>query len=90
MSTLIRVMSPILNLLLYITLILMALTWTATHYPINISSIIGIWATNCLITPMEAELMDRCRRMREGHDSLCLRAFPKKNPILTHYMLSKK
>ena len=29
----------------------------------------------------------RNRNKREGYDSLCLRAFPKDNLILTHYML---
>ena len=37
---------------------------------------------------MYAELVGGNMRMREVHDSLCLRAFPKDNIILTHYMLS--
>ena len=66
----------------------MGLTWPITLYPINITSIVGIWKTDCLIPPVNAELMGRNRRKKEGHYSLCLRDFPKENLILTHYMLS--
>ena len=41
-----RIMFPILNLILYITLLIMVLTWPATQYPINIASILGILTTN--------------------------------------------
>ena len=37
---------------------------------------------------MDAELMGRHRRTGEGHDSLCIRAFPKENLVLTQYMIS--
>ena len=37
---------------------------------------------------MDVELMGGHRRTREVDDSLCLRAFPRDNIILTHYMLS--
>ena len=37
---------------------------------------------------MDTELMVRHRRTRERHESICIRAFPKENLILTHYMLS--
>ena len=87
MGTLLRIMSPILNLSFYITLLIMVLTWPATQYPINIVSILGIWTTNCLIPPTDAEMMGGNRRTREGDDSLCLRAFPKENPILAYYIL---
>ena len=49
-----RIMFPILNLILYITLLIMFLTCPAIHYPINISSILGIWNTNCLIQKTDA------------------------------------
>ena len=42
MRTLLRVVSPILNLLFYITLLLMVLTWPATQYPIKIAYILGV------------------------------------------------
>ena len=49
--TLLRIMFPVLNLLLYIMLLIMVLTWPATRYPIKITFILGIWTTNCLIPP---------------------------------------
>ena len=58
----------------------------ATQYPIKISSITGIWTTNCMIPPIDAELMGGCRHMRERYDYLRLMPLPKKNFILTHYM----
>ena len=42
LRTLRRVISPILNLLLYITLLIIVLTCTATQYPIKIASVLGI------------------------------------------------
>ena len=65
MRTLIRIMLPILKLLLYITVLYMVLTWSATQYHINIVSILGIWTKNCLIPPSEEELMGRHRCTRE-------------------------
>ena len=61
MRTLLRIMFPILNLLLYITLLIMVLTWPVTHYLIKIACILGIWTINCLIPPTDAELMGGCR-----------------------------
>ena len=81
-------MYPILNLLLYITPLLMFLACPSTQYPIDISSILGIWATNCLILPTYAELMVRRECTREGDDVQHRRALPKKTPTLTHYILS--
>ena len=66
----------------------MILTWTTIQNSINISSILGIWTTNFLIPPTEAELMGGHIRMREGHEYLCLSAFPKENNTLTHYTIS--
>ena len=63
---------PILNLLLYITLLIMVLTWPVIQYPINIASIIGIWKTNYIILPTDVELMGGYRLMREVDDSLCI------------------
>ena len=37
---------------------------------------------------MDAEMMVKIRRIREGDDSLCLKASPKENIILTHYIIS--
>ena len=37
---------------------------------------------------MDVELMDIHRHTEEVDDYICLRAFPKENFILTHYMLS--
>ena len=58
------------------------------QYPINISSILGIWGGGSLISPTDAELMGACRFTMEGDDSQHLRAFPEENPILAHYILS--
>ena len=79
---------PILHLFFYIKLLIIVLTWPAIQYPIKVSSILGIWTTNCLIPPTDAELMGGNRCTREGYEPLCLRAFPKENLILAHYMLS--
>ena len=88
MKTLLRIFSPILSLLLLITLLFMVLTYPAIQYPIKVESILGIWKINCLIPPTDAELMARHGRTSEGHESICIRAFPKENLILTHYMFS--
>ena len=68
-------------------LIIMVLIWTSIKYPINISSILGIWTINCLIPPMDAELMDGHIRTRDVYDLLYLMDFHKENLTLTHYML---
>ena len=81
-------MSPIINLLLYITLLLMVLTWPVTQYPIKIALIMGIWEANCLIPPTYAALMGGLIRTREGNESQHLRAFPNQNLVPRHYMLS--
>ena len=73
---------------MYITLLIIVLTWPAIQYPIKIASILGIWTTNFLIPPTDVELMGGHRRTREGDDSIFLRALPKENIILAHYMLS--
>ena len=65
----------------------MVLTWPAINYPTNIKSILGIWITNYLILTTDMEMMGWNRCTREGHDSLCLRDFPKENLTLTHYMI---
>ena len=44
-----RVMSPILNLIFYITLLIVVLTWSVI--PIKIAYIIVICTTNCMIPP---------------------------------------
>ena len=88
MRNLLRVIPPILNLLKYITLILMVRTCPTTQYPINISSILGIWETKFPIPQIDTELMVGCRFTMKGDESLCLRAFPKENLILAHYILS--
>ena len=86
--TLLWVMPPIINLLLYFALLHMFLTWPVTQYPINIASILGIWATDCLAPPMDAEVMVGHRRTMEVDDSRNLSAFPKQNLIRMLYMLS--
>ena len=63
------------------------ITCTTTHYPINITSLPGIWTKNGLIPPTDAEIIDRHRRTREGYDSLGLRAFPNYNLIIMQYIL---
>ena len=88
MRNLLRIISPILNLLLYIELLVMVITCTTTQYPIMIKFILGIWTTNCLIPPTDAGLIGGHRRTRERYESLLLRSFPTENLILTHYMLS--
>ena len=65
----------------------MVLNRPSIHHPIKVASIIGIWTINYLIPSMEAELMGRQRRTREGNEYLCIRAFPKDSLILKHYML---
>ena len=66
----------------------MVLTWTKIKYPIMIKSILGIWASNCLIPPKDTKLMGGQRHMGERDDCLCLRASPEDDIILTHYMIS--
>ena len=88
MRTLLRIFYPILKLILHIKLLIMVLTWTAIQYPIKVISILGIWTINCLIPPMDKELVGRHRRRRKVHESLCIRAFPNENLILANYMLS--
>ena len=70
MRTLLRIMLPILKLLLYLMVLVMVLTWNATQYPINISSMLKIWTKICLIPPMDVELMGGYRHTREGDESL--------------------
>ena len=53
MRILLRVMSPILNLLLPITLLFVVLTWTTIQYPIKITFILDIWAKNCLVPSID-------------------------------------
>ena len=86
--TLLRIFFLVFNLLFYITLLIMVLTWPAIQYPINITSILGIWKTNFLITPTDTELMGVQRRTRGGNGSLCLSFFPKDNLIIAHYIIS--
>ena len=62
--------SPIFNLLLYITLIIMFLTWPAIQYPIKTKYIIGIWSTNCMIPPTGVELMVVQRLTKELNNYL--------------------
>ena len=66
----------------------MVITCTAIQYPIMITYILGIWTTNFLIPPTDAEMMGGHRRTGEGDYYLCLRSFPKYNLILIHYMIS--
>ena len=84
MRILLRVTSPVLNLFLHITLLLMFLIWPASQYLIKITSIKGIWETNCLIPATDAELMVRHIHMREVYVPHHLRVFPKKNPHALH------
>ena len=79
---------PIFNLLLYITMLVMALTYPAIQYSIMIVYIPGIWTKNCLIPLTDTGLVGGYRRTMERHDSLCLMAFPKDNLTLMQYMLS--
>ena len=88
MRTLLRFFPPISNLLFYITLIIVFLIFPAIQYPINITSNIGIWTTNFIISPMDVELMGGYRCTREGYEYLCLRVFSKENLILVHFMLT--
>ena len=41
--------TPILDLIIYIELIIMVLTWTFSKYPINITSDLSNWKINCLV-----------------------------------------
>ena len=59
---------PIINLLLYITLLPMVLTLPVTQYPIKIASILRFWATNFLIPTMDTEFMGGFRCTSEGDD----------------------
>ena len=88
MRTLLRIFSPILKVLLHVTLLTMVLTWTTIQYPINITYILKFFTIKCLIPPTDAELMGRHRPTREKHTSLLIGDFPKENIILVHYMLS--
>ena len=88
MRNLLRIFSPTLKLLLHIKILMMVLTWPAIKYPIKVASILGISKINCLIPPMNYELMGRHRSVREVHGSIYSRAVPKDNLIVTHYMIS--
>ena len=70
MRTLLRIFPPILKLLFHLTLLIVFLTWPTIQYPIKVAFILGIWTINCLIPPIDAELVGRHRRIREGHDYL--------------------
>ena len=87
MRILIRVMSPILDLSLYITLPLMILTCPTIQYYVNITSTLVIWETNWLIPPMDTEIMHRLRCKREGYKPQKLRVYPNQNIIILHYIL---
>ena len=52
----------------------MEITWPNIQCLINITSILGIWVKNCLITPMYVELMGRRKNPREVDDTQCLNA----------------
>ena len=83
MRTLLRIMLPILNFLLCITLPIIVITWTATNYSIKIAPILGIGTTNCLIPPMNTELIGIHKRTRESDEYLLFRSFPKENLTTT-------
>ena len=71
-------MTPILDLIIYIELIIMVLTWTFSKYPINITSDLRNWKINCPIQPVEdAELMGVRRHFKEGGYPQCLKVFQK-------------
>ena len=77
MRTLLRIFSLILELILLVTLLVIVLTWPEIQYPIKVTSILGIYKINCLIPPTDVELMVIHRCMKELHDSICIRSFPK-------------
>ena len=87
MRIILRIFYTILELILNLTLFLMVLTCPAIQYPIKVISILVIWKIILLMPTIYAELIVRHRQKREVHDSLFVRAFPKHNIILTHYML---
>ena len=64
MRTLVRIFSPILRLLLHITILIMFLNWPAIQCPIKVAYILGICKINFLIPKTEAELMDRHRHTK--------------------------
>ena len=66
----------------------MVLTWPAIQHPIKFIYVLDIFATHFLIPPTDAELIDGHICTREGHKPQHLRVFPKKNLVLTHYMIS--
>ena len=57
-SIILIVMSPVINVYLYIKLLRMVLTCPSIQYPVKITSILGIWATKCIIMKMDVEMMD--------------------------------
>ena len=77
---------PILKLLFYIKLIIVVLTLSAIQYHSKIACIIRIFTTKCLIPLVDTKLIGV--HMREVSYYLFLRAFPKENLVLMHYILS--
>ena len=63
--TLLRIFSPILKSLFHVTLLVMVLTWPAIHFSVKVASILVIYKINCLVLPMDVEMVGSHRRTRE-------------------------
>ena len=82
-------MPPIINLFFKIKQLLMVLICSDIQYPINITSILGIWSkTNFLVPPIDVTLMENLRFTREVEEPQHIRVFANKNLVLAYYMLS--
>ena len=82
-----RFLLRVIILFLYIILLLIVLTWPAIQYPINISSILVILSTKCLIPLKYAEPVGLRQRTKEVDDTQHFRVLPKQNLIPTQFML---
>ena len=72
-----EVMKPVFDLTIYLILLLMAITWIFTKYPIKVTSVLGIWTMNCLIPEMDTKLMGIHQNIRDGDNSQTLKYFTK-------------
>ena len=80
-------MTPINDVFVYFMLLSIVLIWTVIKYSFKVTSFIGIWTLNCLLSSTYTELMSVCHRMREGYISKCHKYFPKKHLISMHCMI---
>ena len=80
--------TPVIDLMIYFTLLRMVLTLNFIKYANKIMQALGVWKLKYLIPPKYAKPMDGRHRKREGYISYNLKYSPKKYLTPVHYMLS--